>query len=43
MKGVAAKANKTGATLKKSVDKLTADFKSLGVAMSAAAPQPAPQ
>ncbi|MGO8836247.1 MAG: DUF2959 family protein [Limisphaerales bacterium] len=43
MKDVAAKANKTGATLKKSVNKLAADFKSLGVAMSAAAPQPAPQ
>ena len=31
----------TGATLKTSVDKLTADFKSLGLAMSAVAPAPA--
>jgi len=41
MKDVAAKANTTGATLKTSVDKLTADFKSLGLAMSAVAPAPA--
>jgi hypothetical protein len=41
MKDVAAKANATGATLKESVGKLTADFKSLGVAMSAVAPAPA--
>ena len=43
MKDVAAKANTTGATLKKAVGKLSADFKSLGIAMSAATPQPAPQ
>jgi ABC-type transporter Mla subunit MlaD len=41
MKGVAAKANSTGAKLKKAVGKLTADFKSLGIAMSAVAPAPA--
>ncbi len=41
MKNVAAKATANGATLKTSVDKLTADFKSLGLAMSAVAPAPA--
>jgi hypothetical protein len=41
MKDVAAKANTTGATLKAAVDKLAADFKSLGIAMSAVAPAPA--
>jgi hypothetical protein len=41
MKNVAAKANANGATLRASVDKLAADFKSLGVAMSAVAPAPA--
>jgi hypothetical protein len=41
MKDIAPKANATGATLKASVNKLAADFKSLGLAMSAVAPAPA--
>jgi len=41
MKNVAAKGNATGATLKQAVNKLAADFKSLGIAMSAVAPAPA--
>lgn len=41
MKDIAPKANATGVTLKASVDQLVADFKSLGIAMSAAAPAPA--
>ena len=40
MKEPAAKANQAGATLKQSLSKLAADFKSLGIAMSAVAPAP---
>ena len=41
MKDTTAKTNATGATLKQAVGKLAADFKALGLAMSAVAPAPA--